>query len=185
MLSCKLQNNILKSNFCGYSLPDIVKIYLINYDDVENVEADIPVTGAQTTNCSEVSDIKLVDDADVYVIEPNTGASFSDTLTLGNNGNKYRVHSITWVNPGGYDACAHDATDSLALGKYIAIVKTAEGSYLMLGRLAGLEASEQTLNGGADNSGVSTTLSGNQTESAVPLSATAVTKLESLVHEDE
>lgn len=185
MLSCKLQNNILKSNFCGYSLPDIVKIYLINYDDVANVETDIPVTGAQTTGCSEVSNITLVENAEVYVIEPNTGASFSDTLTIGNNGNKYRVHSVVFSNPGGYDACAHDNTDSLALGKYIAVVKTAEGSYLMLGRLAGLEASEQTLNGGADNSGVSTTLSGNQTESAVPLSATAVTKLESLVHEDE
>lgn len=180
-MNCKLQNNILKSNFCGYSLPDIVKIYLANYDDVTSVT----VAADATTGCEEVTGITMPTDAEVFVIEPNTGASFSDTLTLGNNGNKYRVHSITWVNPGGYDACAHDATDALALGKYIAIVKTAEGSYLMLGRLAGLEASEQTLNGGADNSGVSTTLSGNQTESALPLSAAAVTALEALVHKDE
>lgn len=180
-MNCKLNQNILKSTQCGYSLPDVVKIFLINYEDVSAVT----VAGAQTTGCEEVTNITLVENAEVFVVEPNTGASFSDTLTIGNSGNKYRVHSLTWTNPGSYDACAHDATDSLALGKYVAVVKTAEGQYLMLGRLAGLEASEQTLNGGADNSGVSTTLSGNQTESALPLSTAAITKLEAAVHEDE
>lgn len=180
-MNCRLSNNILKSNFCSYSLPDIVKIYLMNFDDVTSVT----VAADATTGCEEVTGITMAQDAEVFVIEPNTGASFSDTLSIGNSGNKFRVHSITWTNPGSYDACAHDNTDALALGKYIAIVKTAEGQYLMLGRLAGLEASEQTLNGGADNSGVSTTLSGNQTESALPLSAAAITALEALVHEDE
>lgn len=180
-MNCKLNQNILKSGNCGYSLPDIVKIYLTSFDDV----ASVTVAANATSGCEEVTAITFVEDGEVFVIEPNTGASFSDTLTLGNNGNKYRVHSITWSNPGGYDACAHDATDALALGKYIAVVKTAEGSYLMLGRLAGLEASEQTVNGGADNSGVSTTLSGNQTETALPLSTAAITALEAAVHEDE
>lgn len=180
-MNCKLNQNILKSTQCGYSLPDVVKIFLMNFEDVTEVTKG----GAQTTGCEEVSDFTLAEDAEVYVIEPNTGATFSDNLSIGNSGNKFRVHSITWTNPGSYDACAHDATDSLALGKYIVVVKTAEGQYLMLGRLAGLEASEQTLNGGADNSGVSTTLSGNQTESALPLSTAAITKLEGAVHVDE
>ena len=173
-MNCKISTNILKSDFCGYSLPEILDLYLINFDELSGTQT---ATGAQT-DCESVSAITLESGAKVYKIEPNEGsATFTDTLTIANNGSKYRVHSVTWTNPGQYTDCAHTAMDNLALGRYVVVVHTAEGSYLMLGRISGLTASEQTLGGGADGAGVSTTLSGNAAESVIPLSESAVTTL--------
>ena len=44
----------------------------------------------------------------------------------------------------------------------------------MLGRLGGLEAETATISGGGDNNGMQIVLSGNVTESSVPLSQTAI-----------
>ena len=90
------------------------------------------------------------------------------------NGNKYRTHSLTFNISGKYDACLHRDLDNLALGRYVAVVATADGSYLMLGRLGGLEAETATISGGGDNNGLQIVLSGNVTESAVPLSDGAI-----------
>jgi hypothetical protein len=47
--------------------------------------------------------------------------------------------------------------------------------WLALGRLGGLEAETATLSGGGDTNGLQIVLSGNVTESAVPLAEAAVT----------
>ena len=84
-----------------------------------------------------------------------------------NNENAYTIS-------GTYDACMHQNLDDLALGRYFAVVKTAEGQYLALGRLTGLEASAATLAGGQDQNGITVTLSANVAESAMPLSASVI-----------
>lgn len=64
--------------------------------------------------------------------------------------------------------------DALALGRYFAVVVTADGIWLGLGRLGGLEAETATLAGGGDTNGLQIVLTGNVTESAVPLAEAAV-----------
>ena len=67
-----------------------------------------------------------------------------------------------------------DALDALSLGRYFAVVVTADGQWLALGRLTGLEAETATLSGGGDTNGIAVTLSANVTESAIPLNAAAI-----------
>lgn len=169
-MNCKLNRNILKSTSCGYSLQEIVTIYLANFDDVT---ATALVT--DSGGCESVSGITMASDTEWYKIEPSkNSASFTDTLVVNDNGSKYRTHSLVFTTPGIYDACAHVDMDALSLGKYIAVVKQADGTYLMLGRLAGLEASSAELTGGNDGSGATYTLDGNQAESAIPLTDSAI-----------
>lgn len=169
-MNCKLNRNILKSTSCGYQLNEIVTIYLANFDDVAST-----AVASDSAGCESVTAITMAEDAEWYKIEPSkNSASFTDTLVVNDNGSKYRTHSLTWTNPGVYDACAHVDMDALSLGKYIAVVKQADGTYLMLGRLAGLEASAAELSGGNDGSGATITLDGNAAESAIPLADAAV-----------
>ena len=74
------------------------------------------------------------------------------------------------------------SVDALSLGRFFAVVKTASGQYLALGRTAGLEASEQSIAGGSDNNGITVTLTANVAESAMPLSESAVAQLLALVY---
>ena len=39
-LTCKLANDILRTNSCGYSLPEVTDIYLANYSDVVSTALD-------------------------------------------------------------------------------------------------------------------------------------------------
>ena len=167
-LSCKLNRDILRTTSCGYSLPEVKDIYLANY-------ADVTTTISDSGGCESVSSITLSNDEKFYHIEPaKNSTTFEDTLVVEDNGNKYRTHSLTFNIAGKYDACLHRDLDNLALGRYVAVVATADGSYLMLGRLGGLEAETATIAGGGDNNGLQIVLSGNVTESAVPLSEAAI-----------
>ena len=169
-MNCKLNRNILKSTSCGYQLNEVVAIYLANFDDVTST-----AIGTDSGGCESVSGITMAQDAKWFKIEPSkNSATFTDTLVVNDNGTKYRTHSIVFTTPGVYDACAHVDMDALSLGKYIAVVKQADGTYLMLGRLAGLEASAAELSGGNDGSGATYTLDGNQAESAIPLTDAAI-----------
>ena len=170
-LTCKLSNDMLRTSSCGYSLPEIVDIYLANYEDV--------VSSAVVDN--EITGITLATDATTsastkfYHIEPaKNSASFEDSLVVGDSGNKYRTHTLTFSVIGKYDKVRSLDLDNLSLGKYFAVVKTAEGNYLALGRLNGLEAETATLAGGGDTNGVQVVLSANVTESAYPLSDEAI-----------
>lgn len=173
MANCKLNRDLLKSTVCGYSLPEIVKIYLANFEDVEGTAT------ANTEGCESISAITMASGTSFYEIDPaKNSASFEDALVVNDNGTKYRTHTLTFTVNGTYDACLHMDLDAFSLGKYVAVIKTAEGSYLMLGRITGLEAETATLAGGSDNNGMQIVLSANTTESAIPLNDDAIADVE-------
>lgn len=179
MAICKLNHNLTRTASCGYNLPQIVDIYLANYEDVS-------ATSISSGDCQEeITAITLVSGSKWLHIEPaKNSASFEDTLVVEENGNKHRNASVTFNVPGKYDACMHDALDALSLGRYLVVVKTADGNYLAMGRIAPLEAETATLAGGSDTNGLAVTLSGNVAETPLTLSEAAVTALLANVNED-
>lgn len=170
MAICKLNNNMKRGDSCGYSLPEIVDIYLINYADLSGEPA---VTSAETGE-DQITAITLVASANTYHIEPAKGsASFEDTLVVEDAGNKYRHAAVTFNVPGKYDAKMHANLDALSLGRYFVVIKTADNNYLGFGRISPVEAETATLAGGSENNGVQVVLSGNIAESPLPLSDAA------------
>lgn len=172
-MNCVLNRDLLRTSSCGYSLPEVKDIYLANFVDVLSAN-----TGSTSGGCQQVTDIKLAENASFYHIEPaKNSVTFTDELVVEDNGNKYRTHTLTFNIPGKYDECMSEALDALSLGRYFAVVATADGEYLALGRRTGLEASAATLSGGGDTNGISVTLSSNVTESAMVLSEAAIDKV--------
>lgn len=168
MAICSLNRNLLRTTSCGYSLPEIVDLYLVNYEDISGTT--ITEGSGTSEGCDEISSIGFKGDAKVYHIEPTkNSASFEDTLTVEDNGNKYRHAQITFNVAGKYDACMHGSLDALSLGRYFVVVKTADGNYLGFGRISPLEAETATLAGGSDTNGMQIVLSGNIAESPLPL----------------
>ena len=168
MAVCSLDKDLLRSTSCGYSLPQIVTLYVANFADVKTT---VPEEG------DEISGITMVSGATFHVIEPaKNSASFTDELVTNDNGARYRTQNITFSVTGQYDKEKHSALDALSLGKYFVVAKTAEGSYIAFGRLTGLEASAASNAGGsADaNNGMTITLSADVTESALPLAEGAI-----------
>ena len=169
MAVCSLDKDLLRSTSCGYSLPQIVTLYLANYADVKAT--------ALSTDGSEISGITMVNDAKFHVVEPaKNSASFTDEYVTNENGAQYRTQTITFSVIGKYDKEKHNALDALSLGQYFVVAKTAEGNYIAFGRLKGLEASAASNAGGsADNTnGMTITLSADVTESALPLAEGAI-----------
>lgn len=171
-MNCVLNRDLLRTSSCGYSLPEVKDIYLANFIDVTSD------TGNTSGGCQQVTAITLANDASFYHIEPaKNSVVFTDELVVEDNGNKYRTHTLTFNISGKYDECMSEALDALSLGRYFAVVATADGEYLALGRRTGLEASTATLSGGGDTNGISVTLSANVTESAYVLSKAAIDKV--------
>ena len=169
-LSCSLSKNLLRSNTCGYSLPEVKDIYVANFSDVTAAPVEYDCASGVT-----VTGITLASGATFYHIEPaKNSVTFTDELVVEDNGNKYRTHTITFNITGKYDKDMVCPVDALSLGRFFVVVATADGEYLALGRTAGLEASAQSVAGGGDTNGVSVTLTANVTESAVPLSEAAI-----------
>ena len=171
MAVCSLDKDLLRSTSCGYSLPQIVTLYVANFADVK---ATVPEEG------DEISGITMVSGATFHVIEPaKNSASFTDELVTNDNGARYRTQNITFSVTGQYDKEKHSALDALSLGKYFVVAKTAEGSYIAFGRRTGLEASAASNSGGsADaNNGMTITLTADVTESALPLVGAAIDKV--------
>lgn len=169
MAVCALDKDLLRSTSCGYSLPQIVTLYVANFADVKAT--------ALSAEGDEISGITMVTGATFHVVEPaKNSASFTDELVTNDNGARYRTHTITFSVSGAYDKDKHNALDALSLGKYFVVAKTAEGSYIAFGRLTGLEASAASNAGGsADASnGMTITLSADVTESALPLADGAI-----------
>ena len=168
MAVCSLDKDLLRSTSCGYSLPQIVTLYVANFADVKTT---VPEEG------DEISGITMVSGATFHVIEPaKNSASFTDELVTNDNGARYRTQNITFSVTGQYDKDKHSALDALSLGKYFVVAKTAEGSYIAFGRRTGLEASAASNSGGsADaNNGMTITLTADVTESALPLTKEAI-----------
>ena len=171
MAVCSLDKNLLRTTSCGYSLPQIVTLYVANFADVKQVDVTKPSE-------DEISGITMVETAKFHVIEPaKNSASFTDEYVTNDNGARYRTQTITFSVTGQYDKDKHNALDALSLGKYFVIAKTAEGSYIAFGRRTGLEASAASNAGGsADNTnGMTITLTADVTESALTLTEGAIT----------
>nr|UVX78844.1 MAG: hypothetical protein [Bacteriophage sp.] len=177
MAVCVISKGLEKSTACGYSLPQIVNIYLANFADVTATEIGAPEEGEGV----EVKTITLASTKQFYKVEPNkNSASWSDALAVGGNNNKYRVHTVGFSFSLPTNPDMVDIVDGLSLGRFIAVLQLADGSYVMLGRQTGLEADADGVNqtGSGDataESGLAVSLTGNVTESAVPLSAEAIT----------
>lgn len=176
-ISCVINKNLKKSDFCGYSLKQIVKIYLANFNDMGNVtlaEDGYTVSGVSTG-------------ATFYEVEPaKDTSSYNDDLNVGGNGSKYRTHSVTFSFNGAYSADLAAIVDELSLGKFVAVLKLSDGSAIMLGRVTGLEASavSSLSEAAADGAnGINVTLDANTTEPALPVSPAALTAIESQVYE--
>ena len=170
MAVCALDKDLLRSTSCGYSLPQIVTLYLANFADVKDVAVTEP-------SKDEISGITMVESAKFHVVEPaKNSASFTDEYVTNENGAQYRTQTITFSVTGTYDKEKHNALDALSLGKYFVVAKTAEGSYIGFGRLTGLEASAASNAGGSANNtnGMTITLTADVTESALPLTQEAI-----------
>lgn len=180
MAVCVISKGLEKSTACGYSLPQIVNIYLANFADVKTTEIAAPTEPAEATGV-EVKTITMNEGKKFYKVEPNkNSASWSDALAVGGNNNKYRVHTVGFSFSLPTNPDMVDIVDGLSLGRFVAVLQLADGSYVMLGRQTGLEAEADGVNqtGSGDataESGLAVSLTGNVTESAVPLSAGAIT----------
>lgn len=173
MATCLINNNLTKDAACGYSLKQIVEIYLANFAQVTSV-----TVGADK---QEVTGITMASSAKFYKIDPaQNSATWSDSLGVGGNGSKYRVHTLGFTFAGNYDAEVADIVDALSLGKFIGVARMSDGNYYMFGRLSGLEAADAdsvTNSATGDptgDSGLTVTLTGNTTEVILPLTEEAV-----------
>ena len=176
MAVCKLAQDILKSTFCGYSLKQIVELYLANAEDVTATTVGTP-TGDSATGV-EVKTITLAAQAKFYKIEPaKDSATFEDSLQVGDGGSKYRQSSITWNISGEYTPQMVDVLDALSLGRFVIVAKLSDGNYVMFGRLTPMEAETASLSSAAEATGfngVTVTFTNATVESPLPLSAEAI-----------
>ena len=179
MSICKLNSNLLRSAQCGYNLPDIVDIYLINYGD-----GKAEVTGS-TGGCESITGFTWTDSGStpVFHVEPvKNSASYSDELVVEDGGIKYRTSTVTFNVAGDFTACQKAALDQLSLGRYFVACHLANDTYIGFGRFIPLEASVATIQFGQNGGNTfQVTLTANMAESAFPLSEAAVTELLSKV----
>lgn len=175
MAVCKLSNDILRSTFCGYSLKQIVELYIANAEDVTATTVGVPEEGESGV---EVKTITLAASAKFYKIEPaKDTATFTDSLQVGDGGSKYRQSSITWNISGEYTAEMVDVLDALSLGRFIIVARLSDGSYVMFGRLTPMEAETASLESAAEATGfngITVTFTNSTVESPVPLSEAAI-----------
>lgn len=176
MAVCLLSNDILKSTVCGYSLKQIVELYLANYEDVTGTTIGAPEEGEGGV---EVKTITLASSKKFYKIEPEKdSATYNDDLMVGDGGSKYRSTTITWNIGGTYTPQMVDVLDALSLGRYIIVARLSDGAYVMFGRLTPMEANAASLQSAAEATGfngITVTFNNNTTESPIPLSAEAIT----------
>ena len=126
MAVCLIDRGMTKDSQCGYSLPKIVELYLANF-------ADVTAT-TLTESKQEIATITMASSKRFYKVEPAiNSASWSDNLGVGGSGNKYRIHTVGFSYSSAYDSEMVDTVDALSLGKYIAVARMADGSYLMFG----------------------------------------------------
>lgn len=174
MAVCKLTQDILKSSFCGYSLKQIVELYLANAEDVTATTVGAPTEGGGV----EVKTITMASSAKFYKIQPaKDSATFEDSLQVGDGGSKYRQSSITWNISGEYTAKMVDVLDALSLGRFVIVAKLSDGNYVMFGRLTPMEAETASLSSAAEATGfngVTVTFTNATVESPLPLSDDAI-----------
>lgn len=168
----------LGAGTCGYGLNQINQLWLGNFADF-----DIDADGTPTAKTTPASG-----SAKFYEIVPTkNSASFGDKLALTGSNTKYRIHSVNFSYGGNLDNDLTDIIDGLSLGKFVAVAKVND-KYLLLGRTGALEADTDgaNLQGSGDatsaEQGVVVALSGNNVESAIVMSAAAVTAFQGLIY---
>lgn len=179
MAICNLQRDRLKSTSCGYSLNQVVDIYLANYSDITTIAVGKPASVTGETECAvEVTGITMSGSTKFYHIVPEkNSASYTDALGVGDGGSKYRTQTLNFNIGGNYDALSVCDLDALSLGRFVAVAKLTNGSYIMLGRNVPLEATQADLVGSAEAtgfSGIQVVLSADTAEAALPLSEEAI-----------
>lgn len=178
-LDCLLNKGLSRADVCGYSLKQIVDIYLANYSEVESTIA--PGEDGYTVT-------SITGTSKWYKFEPSKDtSSYNDDLVVGGNGSKYRTHTMTFSFNGAYSATVAEVLDDLSLGKFVAVLKLSDGSAIMLGRLTGLEASAASSlsEAAADGqNGITVTLECNTTEPALPVDKTALDSIVEASKED-
>lgn len=161
-MSCLISSSISKS--CGYLVGGISEVYLTNWEEVSTINSG---TTTWTTGATQAKWFK-------FVPEKNSG-SYVDELVV-NGSMKSRNHSVTFrINS--KTQAALDVMDDLSLATLVACVKDRTGSYVVLGKVNGLEATVSSANSGAnetEEAGILITLAGLQTESAFVYSGTLV-----------
>ena len=174
MAVCKLAQDLLRSSFCGYSLKQIVELYLANAEDVTATTVGAPTEGGGV----EVKTITMANSAKWYKIEPaKDSATFEDSLQVGDGGSKYRQSSITWNISGEYTPKMVDVLDALSLGRFVIVAKLSDGNYVMFGRLTPMEAETANLSSAAEATGfngITVTFTNATVESPLPLSDDAI-----------
>lgn len=178
MANCKLAQNILKKDVCGYSLMKVIDIYLANYGDINFATSGNEITAITTA----------VTGASVYHVEPSKdSASFTDELQVTDGGAKYRTHTLNFsIDSGNYDKDLAQVVDDLSLGRYTAVAKLASKDpiYVVLGRVTPLEATSANVSGAAsatEASAIQVVMTSDTTETVLPLSSAAITSLLALV----
>lgn len=167
---CELKKDILKGDNCDYALKQIVTLYIANYDEV--TEAALGEQG------NTVATITMKNSAKWYQIQPNkNSASFEDTLGVADGGGKYRIPSVTFSYGGDYNGDGKDTVDALSLGRFMVAAQLSNGTHILFGRLAPMEASVVTLSAAAEATGaqgVTVTLTADSNEAPLPLEDAAV-----------
>lgn len=178
-ISCSIDKNLTKADFCCYSLKQIVNIYLANFGDIDGTDIKITAEDGYTVTAITATTKKFAK------IEPTKDtASYNDDLVIGGNGSKYRTHTITFSFNGAYNADLAAIVDELSLGKFVAVLELSDGSAIMLGRQVGLEAtavsslSEAAADG---QNGITVTLSANVTEAALVVEEAALASVKAAI----
>lgn len=170
-LKCLLENDILKKDVCGYSLKQVVDLFVANYSEFKNVTFDSDGYSVKTIEMAE-------EGKKFYHIEPSKdSANYTDELGVGDAGSKYRIHTLNFSIGGEYNGAQAKNLDDLALGRFVVVAKLSNGSYVMLGRLSGLEATTASLMTGQEAtafSGMQFVFTCNTTEPALPVLPEAI-----------
>ena len=174
MAICILTKDVLKTSNCSYSLPNITDLYIANWNDITGTSITTDEEGE-----AEISGFNFVSTAATfYHIEPaKDSVTFTDDLATGTTGNKYRVVTLTFSVNGAYTKEMHAFLDGMSLGRYYAVIRNAEGNYLAVARLTGVEASASSLAAGTDQNGITITLSANTAESTMTLTPEAIAQV--------
>lgn len=183
MAVCLLNQDILLSTACGYSLKQITDLYLANYSDVTTTTIGKPTGETETTGEAETTGVEVLTitmkaNAKFYHIEPaKDSATYDDALQVGDGGSKYRTSTVTFNISGAYTPDMVDVIDALSLGRYIIVAKLSDGTYVMFGRLTPMEANATSLQSAAEATGfngITVTFTNNNTEAPLPLSENAI-----------
>jgi hypothetical protein len=136
MANCLLNADYSSAQACGMSLKKVVNVYLANYGDVTASAIEQTESGG-----TKVTGFTFATGKGFYKMEPaENSPSFVDQYNRSDNGAKYRVHTVNFSLDGEYDGLMADRVDTIANGKFIAVLELSTGEFIIFGRVTGLRA---------------------------------------------